>query len=114
MPIVDPSSGSWPADIESLDWAANRLGISKSTAYRLAKAGDMPGAFQAGHQWRVSVPRFWAEVHGDAQNRHQHPDAPNDPSGPSRSFRRPLRASEFRPISSPSTAASEAPLQNGA
>ena len=52
-------------DVETLTWAAEQLGISKSTAYRLALAGKMPGAFKVGRQTRVSVPRFWQVVHGD-------------------------------------------------
>jgi len=54
-----------PADVELLPWAAQQLGISKATAYRLAKAGKMPGAFQAGVQWRVSVPAFRRAIHGE-------------------------------------------------
>jgi excisionase family DNA binding protein len=47
-----------------LPWAAEQLGISKATAYRLAKAGKMPGLFKVGAQYRVSVVRFFCEVHG--------------------------------------------------
>jgi excisionase family DNA binding protein len=57
---------SLPADVKLLSWAADELGIGLSTAYRLAKAGEIPGAFKVGAQWRVSVPRFKAEVHGQA------------------------------------------------
>jgi len=52
------------ADIRSLAWAAEQLGIGVSTAYRLAPNGEIPGAFKVGAQWRVSVPKFMAEVHG--------------------------------------------------
>jgi excisionase family DNA binding protein len=55
-----------PADVQHLSWAAEQLGIGVSTAYRLAQAGELPGAFKVGAQWRVSVPRFLAEVHGEA------------------------------------------------
>ena len=55
-----------PDDVKHLSWAAERLGIGLSTAYRLAKAGHMPGAFQIGVQWRISVPAFEAAVHGTA------------------------------------------------
>lgn len=44
--------------------AANRLKISKDKAYDLARRGELPGAFQLGRSWRVSVPRFNAVVHG--------------------------------------------------
>ncbi len=52
-----------PDDVKHLSWAAEHLGIGLSTAYRLAKAGEIPGAFQIGAQWRVSVPAFMATVH---------------------------------------------------
>jgi excisionase family DNA binding protein len=52
------------ADVELLEWAATQLGIGRSTAYRLAESGQLPGAFKVGAQWRVSVPRFLAEIHG--------------------------------------------------
>ena len=53
-----------PADVRHLSWAAEQLGIGTSTAYRIAAAGDMPGAFKVGGQWRISVPRFFALIHG--------------------------------------------------
>jgi excisionase family DNA binding protein len=53
-----------PNDVRPVSWAAEQLGIGVSTAYRLAPAGRLPGAFRVGGQWRVSVPRFLAEVHG--------------------------------------------------
>jgi excisionase family DNA binding protein len=53
-----------PADVKPLSWAAERLGIGDSTAYRLAPLGGIPGAFKVGAQWRVSVPKFQREVHG--------------------------------------------------
>ena len=52
------------ADVQLLDWAADRLGIGITTAYRLAPQGQIPGAFRVGAQWRVSVPKFMREVHG--------------------------------------------------
>jgi hypothetical protein len=54
------------ADVAHLSWAAKRLNIGLSTAYRLAPLGQIPGAFRVGVQWRVSVPRFNAVVHGQA------------------------------------------------
>jgi excisionase family DNA binding protein len=53
-----------PEDVKLLGWAAEQLAISPSTAYRLAAAGQLPGVFKVGGQWRVSVPRFLAVVHG--------------------------------------------------
>ena len=58
------SSRALPADVGRLSWAAEQLGIGRSTAYRLAESGQLPGAFKIGGQWRVSVPRFLREVHG--------------------------------------------------
>jgi hypothetical protein len=56
---------SLPGDVQHLSWAAEQLDIGESTAYRLAACGKLPGAFKVGAQWRVSVPRFFAEVHGE-------------------------------------------------
>ncbi len=56
--------GALPADVKHLSWAAEQLGIGESTAYRLAASGQIPGAWKVGAQWRVSVPKFLAEVHG--------------------------------------------------
>jgi excisionase family DNA binding protein len=58
------SARALPADVKPISWAAERLGIGESTAYRLAPQGQIPGAFKVGAQWRVSVPRFEREVHG--------------------------------------------------
>ena len=52
-----------PPDVKHLAWGAQQLGIAQSTAYRLAVAGKMPGAFQIGAQWRISVPAFMKAVH---------------------------------------------------
>ena len=54
-----------PADVKHLSWAADRLNISVSSAYRLAHRGEIPGCFKVGNQWRVSVIRFEREVHGE-------------------------------------------------
>ncbi len=53
-----------PADVQRIAWAAEYLEIGLSTAYRLAEAGRLPGAFKVGAQWRISVPKFLREVHG--------------------------------------------------
>lgn len=42
------------------DWitatqAAQRLGITRDTAYRLLSDGKMPGAYRVGWQWRISI-----------------------------------------------------------
>ena len=55
---------SLPDDVKPLSWAAERLGIAESTAYRIAPQGGIPGAFRVGSQWRISVPKFEREVHG--------------------------------------------------
>jgi len=63
---------SLPDDVKQISWAAEQLGIGTSTAYRLVAAGKIPGAFKVGAQWRISVPRFLAEIHGE-------PPAPDRP-----------------------------------
>ena len=55
-----------PPDVRPISWAAERLAISTTTAYRLAEVGRLPGVFKVGAQWRISVPRFEQEVHGAA------------------------------------------------
>jgi excisionase family DNA binding protein len=59
--------GTMPADVQTLRWAAEQLGIGVSTAYRLAPQGQIPGAFKVGAQWRVSVPAFLRQVHGGSE-----------------------------------------------
>jgi excisionase family DNA binding protein len=44
--------------------AAKLLGISKDLAYDLARRGELPGAFQLGRRWLVSLIRLRAAVHG--------------------------------------------------
>lgn len=56
---------SLPADVKTLSWAAEQLGIGVSTAYRIVGSGQIPGAFRVGGQWRISVPRFLSGVHGE-------------------------------------------------
>lgn len=64
------SARALPDDVKLLSWAAERLGIGESTAYRLAPLGGIPGAFKVGAQWRVSVPKFEREIHGsEAESR---------------------------------------------
>jgi excisionase family DNA binding protein len=57
LPRGDPSVVSVPE-------AARLLGISKDLAYDLARRGELPGAFQLGRRWRVSLIRLRALVHG--------------------------------------------------
>jgi excisionase family DNA binding protein len=63
---------SLPEDVRHLSWAAEQLGIGVSTAYRLVAVGKIPGAFRIGAQWRVSVPRFLAAVHGEVPSSQEH------------------------------------------
>ncbi len=53
-----------PDDVAPLSWAAEALGIGLSTAYRLAQAGEIPGVFRVGRQYRCSKIAFAREVHG--------------------------------------------------
>ena len=48
----------------SVPESARLLGISKDLAYDLARRGELPGAFQLGRRWRVSLIRLRAVVHG--------------------------------------------------
>lgn len=50
--------------VVSVPEAARLLGISKDLAYDLARRGELPGAFQLGRRWRVSLIRLHAAVHG--------------------------------------------------
>jgi excisionase family DNA binding protein len=74
-PIVERTVGSaveneprWRVGIDphvvSVPEAASLLGISKDLAYDLARRGELPGAFQLGRRWRVSLVRLRAAVHG--------------------------------------------------
>ena len=55
-----------PEHVERNEWAATALDVSLPTAYRMAQAGQLPGAFKIGSQWRISVPLFNAKVHGES------------------------------------------------
>ena len=50
--------------VVSVPEAARLLGISKDLGYDLARRGELPGAFQLGRRWRVSLVRLRAAVHG--------------------------------------------------
>ena len=50
--------------VVSVPEAAALLGISKDLAYDLARRGELPGAFQLGRRWRVSLIKPRAAVHG--------------------------------------------------
>jgi excisionase family DNA binding protein len=52
--------------------AASILGISKDLAYDLARRGELPGAFQLGRRWRVSLIKLRAAVHGTEDGSTQH------------------------------------------
>ena len=44
--------------------AARLLGISPDLAYSLARRGELPGAFQFGRRWVVSLVRLRRAIHG--------------------------------------------------
>jgi excisionase family DNA binding protein len=50
--------------VVSVPEAAALLGISKDLAYDLARRGELPGAFQLGRRWRVSLIKLRSAVHG--------------------------------------------------
>ncbi|HVX20938.1 MAG TPA: helix-turn-helix domain-containing protein [Acidimicrobiales bacterium] len=58
-----------PPDLLTIPQAAQRLGITRVTAYRLAERGEFPGdaAFHVGRVWRVSVPKLERFMHGPIQ-----------------------------------------------
>jgi hypothetical protein len=58
------TTATLPEDVKDLQWLADQLGIGLSTAYRHAK--ELPGTFKVGSQWRVSVPAFMRDVHGES------------------------------------------------
>jgi len=62
---IDPHVASVPE-------VAHLLGISKDLAYDLARRGELPGAFQLGRRWRVSLIRLRAAVHGTEDRAPQH------------------------------------------
>ncbi len=55
----------------SVPEAGRLLGISKDLAYDLARRGELPGAFQLGRRWRVSLIRLRAAIHGTKDDRAQ-------------------------------------------
>jgi excisionase family DNA binding protein len=60
-----------PPDLLTIPQAAERLGITRVTAYRLAEHGEFPGsaAFKVGRHWRVSVIRLERFMHGEPASR---------------------------------------------
>ena len=49
--------------VVSLSWAAERLGIGIDHARRLARDGELPGAFRLGDRlWRVSTVEFHRQI----------------------------------------------------
>jgi hypothetical protein len=61
-----------PDDVGLLSWLAEQLGISDSTAYRLAATGELEdfGVFLVGHQYRCSKVKALRKIHGaDAEPR---------------------------------------------
>jgi excisionase family DNA binding protein len=58
--------------VVSVPDAAVILGISKDLAYDLARRGELPGAFQLGRRWRVSLVKLQAAVHGTEHRPAEH------------------------------------------
>lgn len=56
--------------VVSVPEAAELLGISKDLAYDLARRGELPGAFQLGRRWIVSLVRLRSTVHGEEMSAH--------------------------------------------
>lgn len=55
-----------PQDIGLIPWAAERLGISATTAYKAARRGELVGCFKVGSQYRIYKPTFEAHYFGAA------------------------------------------------
>jgi excisionase family DNA binding protein len=70
-PVVS-SQGRRDPYVASIGEAAELLGISKDLAYDLARRGGLPGAFQLGRRWRVSLVKLRAAVHGTEDSAAQH------------------------------------------
>lgn len=49
--------------------AAARLGVGRSTAYKLAREGRFPGAFQLGSQWFVANRQLERLLNGEQASR---------------------------------------------
>ena len=56
-------------DVVSVPEATELLGISKDLGYDLALRGELPGAFQLGRRWRVSLVKLRAAGHGAEHER---------------------------------------------
>jgi excisionase family DNA binding protein len=67
-----PSRGAADPYVVSVPEAARILGISKDLAYDLARRGELPGAFQLGRRWRVSLIKLRAAVHGAKDSGAEH------------------------------------------
>lgn len=52
-------------DLVSLEAGARIMGIGKSTAYLLARKGEMPGAVKVGGRWRFSLVKYRRAMHGE-------------------------------------------------
>jgi excisionase family DNA binding protein len=59
-------------NVISVPEAARLLCISKDLAYDLARRGELPGAFQLGRRWRVSLVRLNSAIHGSEDGGAQH------------------------------------------
>ncbi|MGO9661656.1 MAG: helix-turn-helix domain-containing protein [Acidimicrobiales bacterium] len=77
--LAGEASPRWPTRalsdpyVVSVPEAAQLLGISKDLAYDLARRGELPGAFQLGRRWRVSLVKLLAAVHGPENSAAQQP-----------------------------------------
>jgi predicted DNA-binding transcriptional regulator AlpA len=54
-------------DLIRIPAASRRLGVHPDTGYKMARAGEFPGAVQIGSRWLVSVPRLERFLHGEPE-----------------------------------------------
>lgn len=55
-------------NVISVPEAAELLGVSQDLAYSRARRGELPGAFQLGRRWLVSLVKLRRAIHGSSED----------------------------------------------
>ncbi len=63
-PCAQPRRTQGDPHVISVPEGGHAAGISKALGYDLARRGELPGAFQLGRRWRVSLVKLRAAIHG--------------------------------------------------